>query len=88
MVWLQRQHNKISDIKQIPILQVDNDAAVKLVQYPESHRRTKHIAIRHFYVRELVADGILQVMHVGAKIQSVDFLTKPLSRPSIVSIWV
>lgn len=84
IVWLTKVYIEIAIIKQIPIIKVDSDAAVRLAR--ELHRRTKHIATRHVYVRELIADGKLQVKHVGASLQNADFLTKPLSRPLMVSI--
>lgn len=61
IVWLQRLFQEITTLSEIPTLQIDNDAALKLAQNPELHRRTKHIAIRHFYVRELVASNELNV---------------------------
>jgi hypothetical protein len=58
IVWLKRLLSAMTTISETPQLQVDNEAAVKLAQNPEFHRRTKHIRIRHFFVRELVTDGV------------------------------
>jgi hypothetical protein len=35
---------------------VDNKSAIDLAYNPEHHQRTKHIARRHFYIRDLVED--------------------------------
>ena len=51
IVWLKRLLAAMTVINKMPELQVDNEAAVKLAQNPEFHRRTKHIRLRHFYVR-------------------------------------
>ena len=40
--------------------------------------RMKHVARRHFYVRELVEDGVLCVSFVGTVDNWADFFTKPL----------
>ena len=38
----------------------------------------KHVARRHFYVRELVEEGVLRVSCVGTSDNWADFFTKPL----------
>ncbi|GFV65948.1 retrovirus-related Pol polyprotein from transposon TNT 1-94 [Trichonephila clavipes] len=56
VIWLCRLIQGIVNLREIPTLQVDNRAAVKLSHNPEYHRRTKHIEIKHF-VREKVLEG-------------------------------
>jgi len=73
-------------INSVPELYVDNEAAVKLVQNPEFHPRTKHIRIRHFYVRERVLDGELEVKRVPTYSQLADILTKPLDKPRFAAL--
>lgn len=48
-IWISRLLNELDQLKAVPILQVDNKAAIRLAQNPELHRRTKHIRIRHFF---------------------------------------
>ena len=67
----------------VPVLHVDNEAAVKLAQNPEFHRRTKHIRIRHFYVRERVSEEELDVKRVSTEFQLADMMTKPLHKPRL-----
>ena len=59
-------------------LYVDNTATVNLSYNPEYHNRTKHIDRRHFYVRELVEEHVLQVLYVNTAENLADFFTKPL----------
>jgi hypothetical protein len=59
-------------------LHVDNKAAIDLAYNPEHHQRTKHIARRHFYVRELVEDFQISVPFVASADNLADFFTKPL----------
>ena len=42
----------------------DNTGAKSLAYNPEHHERVKHVERRHFYVRELVEDGLLTVPYV------------------------
>jgi len=59
-------------------LLVDNTATIDLAYNPEFHNRTKHIDRRHFYVRELVEDHVIQVQYVNSSDNLADFFTKPL----------
>jgi hypothetical protein len=81
MVWLKRLFNEIVGIREVPTLQIDNEAATRLAENPELHRRTKHIAIRHFYVRECVTESEIKVKRVDTEAQIADILTKPLPGP-------
>ena len=47
-------------------------------------RRTKHIDIRHHYIKERVEDGEIKLLHVPTSEMTADGLTKPLSAPLFV----
>lgn len=78
IIWLKRLFEGILSLKEVPILQVDNSAAVRLAQNPEFHRRTKHIAMKHFFIRERVLAGDLAVQQIPTEVQIADIMTKPL----------
>ena len=61
------------------ILRIDNMSAIQLVRNPVFHRQTKHIEIRHHYVREQYEKKIIQVEYVPSDLQLADILTKALS---------
>lgn len=61
-------------------LQVDNASAIKLTKNPELHQRTKHIAIRHHFIRECVEDGHIQISWIKGTENLADALTKALGR--------
>ena len=46
-------------------LSMDNKSAIDLAYNPENHSRTKHIARRHYFVRECVEEGRLRVPFVA-----------------------
>jgi hypothetical protein len=50
----------------IPIL-CDNESAIKLANNPVSHSRTKHIDIRHHFLRDHEAKGDIEIHHVSTK---------------------
>ena len=59
-------------------LSTDNKAARDLSYNPEHHGRSKHIARRHFFVRDMVEAQEIVVPLVGTKDNDADFFTKPL----------
>ncbi|BET01094.1 Reverse transcriptase (RNA-dependent DNA polymerase) [Nesidiocoris tenuis] len=81
IIWLKRLFEDLIDLQSTPVLFVDNEAAIRLSQNPEFHRRTKHIRIRHFFVRELVTSGEIKVEKISTQDQTADILTKPLHKP-------
>lgn len=84
IVWLKRLLEEIINVSILPELQVDNEAAIRLAQNPEYHRRTKHIKTRHFFVRELVTAGDIEVKRVPTEFQIADIMTKPLHKPRLL----
>ena len=65
----------------IPIqLRCDNQAAIAIASPTGSaaHTRCKHIAVRHHFLRELVAKGELLVRWVRTEEQLADVMTKGL----------
>ena len=59
-------------------LRVDNQAAIDLAYNPEHHSKTKHIARRHFFVRDLVEERVIKVRFVKSHDNLADFFTKVL----------
>ncbi|KAG5871370.1 hypothetical protein JTB14_028903 [Gonioctena quinquepunctata] len=83
IIWLSRLFEGIIGLKHVPILQVDNSAAVRSVQNPEFHRRTKHISIKYFFIREKISEGKLGVQQIPTEEQIADMMTKSLPRPRL-----
>jgi hypothetical protein len=61
----------------IPLL-CDNESAVKIAINPVQHKRTKHIDIRHHFLRDHVSKGDIVMKSVRTDDQLVDIFTKPL----------
>lgn len=84
VILLKRLFLCITKLYGIPILQVDNTAAIRLAENPEFHRRTKHISIKHFFIREKVSEKELLVQQVPTEYQMADMMTKPLFKPRLL----
>jgi hypothetical protein len=60
------------------LLLCDNESSIKLAKNPMQHSRTKHIDIRHHFLRGHEAKGDIELRHVNTKNQLADVFTKPL----------
>ena len=64
-------------LEKVPLL-YDNESAVKLTNNPVQHSRTKHIDIRHHFLRDHVAKNNISLEGVRTEDQLADIFTKPL----------
>ena len=62
------------------ILYCDNTSSINISKNPMMHEKTKHIAIKYHYVRELVEDKQVKMEYINSKEQIVDIFTKPLPK--------
>lgn len=66
------------DTTQATVAYCDNISSVYMSRNPVHHRRTKHIEIDIYFVREKVAIGELRVLQIPSARQFVDIFTKGL----------
>ncbi|GJX49747.1 retrovirus-related pol polyprotein from transposon TNT 1-94 [Tanacetum coccineum] len=66
-------------LDEIPIM-CDNKGAIDLSKNPVQHSRTKHIKIRHHFLRDNVQKGNISIEKVSSEDKIADILTKPLKR--------
>jgi hypothetical protein len=64
----------------------ENESAVKIAKNQVLHSRTKHIDIRHHFLREKEANGDIALQNVRSKEQLVDIFTKPLNERIFVRL--
>ena len=63
-------------------LYIDNNSALKLTKNPEFHSRSKHIDVKHHFIREKVDEGVIKTQRVNTKDNLADVFTKALPRPT------
>jgi Reverse transcriptase (RNA-dependent DNA polymerase) len=66
------------DVTAATRIQSDNQSSIKLSKNPEHHKRSKHIDVRHHFIREKVNEGTIDLMYVNTSEMAADILTKPL----------
>ena len=62
------------------IIHCDNKSAIELAKNATFHSRTKHIAIRYHYIREVLNTGVIALKHRGTDEMPADMFTKALIR--------
>ena len=66
----------------------DSQSAIALAKNPVFHARTKHIDVRHHFVRECLAEKRIDLVKIHTTANTADALTKSLSSErSVVSRW-
>ena len=56
----------------------DNTSAINLSKNPVLHFRTKHIEIRHHFIKDHIQKGDIELVFVPTENQLADIFTKPL----------
>ena len=56
----------------------DNEGAIQIAKHPISDSNSKHVDVRHHFLRELVERKEIEIIHVASQYQHADFLTKAL----------
>jgi len=81
IIWLRGLLRELGFAQeQATVLQVDNQSAMAMASDDVHHARTKHIDIRHHFIRQHIAEGSLALRWVASAEQEADILTKPLGR--------
>jgi hypothetical protein len=60
------------------LLICDNESAIRMVDNPVEHSRTKHIDIRYHFLRDHQQKGDIEIAYVNTQNQLADIFTKPL----------
>ena len=79
ILWIKATLNDFGiKFKKVPLL-CDNESAIKLTNNPVQHARTKHIDVRHHFIRDHQQKGDICIESVGIEDQLADIFTKPLN---------
>ncbi|PNX69138.1 gag-pol polyprotein, partial [Trifolium pratense] len=72
--WMKQMLKEYNVEQDVLTLYCDNLSAINIIQ----HSRTKHIEIRHHFIRDLVEENIVKLEHVAIEEQVADIFTKAL----------
>ena len=68
------------------VTKCDNTSSISISKNPVQHSRTKHIEIRHHFLRDHAQKGDITLDFVGTEDQLADVFTKPLNENQFVNI--
>jgi hypothetical protein len=86
-VWLSKMLSDIQGVQPSAVkLHVDNQSAIALSKNPVFRDRSKHIDTCFHFIRECVADGKIEVEHIGTEGQVADILTKALCHVKFIEL--
>ena len=86
LLWMKNTLNDFGLVYECVPMYYDNTSAINLTKNPIQHSRTKHIDIKHHFIRDLVSKGVIRVEFVCSKEQIADILTKALPLDQFVSL--
>jgi len=79
-IWLKHQLMDYGvKLEKVP-LYCDNTSAINLTKNPIQHSKTKHIEIRHHFIRDHIEKGDIEIVFVKTENQLADLFTKSLAR--------
>lgn len=84
-LWLRGFEEELRNKKETTKLLCDNQSAIHLATNECYQPRTKHIDVRHHFIRQIISDGKIDVQHVSTNNMAADILTKPLVSTKIGS---
>lgn len=81
LLWLKGIIKDIDDscIREPIELCSDSQSAIKLVYSNNYHARSKHIDIKHKFIKENVSDKVIELNYVSSKEMIADALTKAVT---------
>ena len=68
------------DVETPMMIWEDNQATINLATDASAAKRTKHIAVRHHFIREFYDEGLINIKYIPTRSQTADILTKSLGR--------
>lgn len=78
LLWMKQMLSDYGIAQTTMVVYCDNKSAIDISKNPVQHSRTKHIDIRHHFIRDLVEEKIICLEHISTENQLADILTKPL----------
>ncbi|XP_058198509.1 secreted RxLR effector protein 161-like [Rhododendron vialii] len=78
LLWMKQMLQDYGLSQGVMTVFCDKTSAINISKNLVQHSRTKHIDIRHHFIRDLVEDGVVALEFIPTQGQKADIFTKPL----------
>ena len=86
VVYMQQTLQDFNCYLEKSIIYCDNTSAINLSKNPVNHSRTKHIDIRHHFLRDCLEKGLINLEFINTENQIADIFTKPLNENNFIKL--
>lgn len=66
-LWMKQTLNEFNVQQDVMASFCDNLSAINISKNHDQHIRTKHIGIRHHFIRELMEDKVIKIKHIATE---------------------
>ena len=80
LMWMCRFLDEIGLEYEIPEIHCDSSSAINWAEDPVQHQRNKHVEIKYYYCRDIVADEKVRLFKINTTNNLADIMTKPVGR--------
>ncbi|KAH9113686.1 hypothetical protein LEN26_013109 [Aphanomyces euteiches] len=81
-LWIKSLLQELKLNLKLPIIVYeDNQSTIKMAENLTLHQRTKHIDVRHHFIRDLVKEKVIEIKYCDTNSMLADMLTKALPKP-------
>ncbi|GJS48103.1 hypothetical protein Tco_0598224 [Tanacetum coccineum] len=85
VLWIQNQLLDYGYNFMNTVIYIDNTSTICIIENPVQHSKTKHIEIRHHFIRDFNAKKLVQMAKIDTQLNVADLLTKGFDTEVCVS---
>jgi ribonuclease HI len=87
LIWIRMIMKELMITVETPsILYVDNQSAIRISENDGEHERTKHIDVRHYFIKDTINQGEIKLKWISTNDQLADIFTKALSSKTFIKL--
>ena len=80
VLWLTYLLTELEVPYHTPQIFTDSQSAMEWTKNASHHQRNKHVALKYFFIRDIVTEGTVKIAYVATKDNVADILTKNTTR--------
>ena len=80
VVWIKNLLTELGELKDKPVILVDNQPAIDTVKDNKICKGNKHIANRYYFVKDNYKQKQIDIQHIPTDENIADIMTKPLTK--------